>query len=252
MELSDTISKDVVERVRKEILNTRGVSEYENLKIRKAGSKVFVRATVHVPDYVSLEEAHDLASKIEENIKRELGNAEVSIHIEPRETEMPTEKFVEKLAMGVPGVKDAHETSAVPSEGKLYITLHASVDPKLSVHETHEIAEKIENEIIGSIPDVENVTVHIEPFSSKLRKGSAVDEEEIKEIIRRTTEGHEEVFRIKKVVTYVADKRRYINIDARFTGQISIENAHKIASRIEDNVKEHFADTTVTVHMEPR
>lgn len=251
MELSDTISKDVADKVRKEIFDTRGVSNYEDLKIRKAGNKIFVRATVHVPDYISLEEAHDLTSKMEESIKNALGNAEVSIHIEPSETEMPTEKLVEKLALEVTGVKGAHETSAVYSDGKLYITLHATVDPKLSVQETHRIAEKIENGIVGSIPDVENVTVHIEPFSSKMQKRSAVDEDEVKEIIHRTTEGYQQVFRIKKIVTYVADKRRYINIDASFTKQITIEDAHKIASQIEENIEEHFADTTVTVHMEP-
>jgi divalent metal cation (Fe/Co/Zn/Cd) transporter len=73
MELSDTISKDVADKVRKEIFDTRGVSNYEDLKIRKAGNKIFVRATVHVPDYISLEEAHDLTSKMEENIKKRFG-----------------------------------------------------------------------------------------------------------------------------------------------------------------------------------
>jgi divalent metal cation (Fe/Co/Zn/Cd) transporter len=100
--------------------------------------------------------------------------------------------------MEVPGVKGAHETSAVHSDGKLYITLHATVDPKLSVQETHRIAEKIENGIVGSIPDVENVTVHIEPFSSKMQKGSAVDEDEVKEIIHRATGSYQQVFRYRK------------------------------------------------------
>ena len=49
----------------------------------------------------------------------------------------------------------------------------------------------------------------------------------------------------------MADKRRYISIDACFSRQISIEDAHKNASQIEENIEEHFADTTVTVHMEP-
>jgi len=250
MELSDTISKDVAEKAKKQIINTKGVSKLKDLKIRKAGDKTFVRATVQVPDYMNLEESHDLASKIEEDIKKMLGNAEVSIHIEPHLKEMPTEELVENLAKQVSGVKDAHETSAVSSDGKLYITLHVSVDPKLSVKETHEIAEKIENEIIGSIHDVENVTVHIEPFSTKLQKGSAVNENEVKEIIHKATEKYQNVFKIKRIVTYVSDKKRYINIDCRFAQHTSIEEAHKIASQIEEKIKEHFAEIIVTVHVE--
>jgi divalent metal cation (Fe/Co/Zn/Cd) transporter len=98
---------------------------------------------------------------------------------------------------------------------------------------------------------VENVTVHIEPFSTKLHKGSVVDEEEIKQIIRETAENYQQVLQVRRILTYVAEKRRYINIDACFTKQISIENAHEIVSQIETKVRERFAETTVTVHMEP-
>jgi cation diffusion facilitator family transporter len=251
MELSDTISKDVAERVRKEILNTKEVRSYGDLKIRKAGDKAFVRATVQVPDYLGLEEAHDLASKIEANIKRALGSAEVTIHTEPCETEMPTEKLVEKLATDVRGVKEVHDINTAYTDGKLYITLHAYVDPKMSVEKAHKIAEEIESRIEQRIKDVENVTVHIEPFSLGRRKGSMVDEEEIRKIIHTVAESHQKAFRIKRIVTYIAGKKRYINIDCSFTQQVSIEDAHGIASEIEGQIKEHFEETAVTVHMEP-
>lgn len=251
MELTDTISKDVATKVRKEIFGVKEVCKCENLKIRKAGDKTFVRATVQVHDYLSLEGAHGLASRIEANIKKALGNAEVAIHTEPSETEMPTEKLVEKMAIEVQGVKEVHEINTAFTDGKLYITLHAYVDPKLSVEKAHEIAEKIENKIGERMRDVENVAVHIEPFSAKTRKGSMVNEGEIRRIVHKTAEEYQQAFRIKRILTYIAGKKRYINIDCSFTRQVSIEDAHKIASQIEENMQEHFEETTVTVHMEP-
>jgi len=251
MELTDAITKDVADKVRKEIFGLKEVCRCEDLKIRKAGDKTFVRATVQVHDYLSLEGAHDLASRIEANIKKALGNAEVTIHTEPCETEMPTEKLVEKTAMGVQGVREVHEIDTVYTDGKLYITLHAYVDPKLSVEKAHEIAEKVENNIAERIIDVEDVAVHIEPFSAESRKGLMVDEDEIRRIVRKTAEEYPQAFRIKRILTYVAGKKRHINIDCSFTRQVSIEDAHKIASQIEENMREHFAETTVTVHMEP-
>jgi len=248
MELSDTISRDIAEKVRKEILGTKGVRRCEDLKIRKAGDKTFIRATVQVPDYLDLEEAHDLTSKIEANIKNAIGNAEVTIHTEPSEIEMSTEKLVEKMAVETEGVKGVHEIDTAYTDGKLYITLHIYVDPKLSVEEADSIAEKIEDRIEERIREVENVTVHIEPYSAKRRKGPMVNEDEISKVIRETTQPEHEVFRIKRIVTYVADEKRYINIDCCFTKQISIEDAHKIASEIEERVKTHFAETIVTVH----
>ena len=251
LELTDTISRDLVEKVRKEILGTKGICSLKDLKIRKAGDKSFVRATLQVPDYMGLEEAHDLTSKIEMIIKNILGNAEVSLHTEPCETHMPTEKLVEKLAVEVEGVKDAHEVDVAYSEGKLYITLHAYVDPKLSVEQAHEIAEQIEKKILREVKDVEDVAVSMAPFSGRRRKGAAVDEGEIRWIIRGIADNYQGAFRVKGIVTYVAGKKRYINIDCSLTKQISIEEAHKIVSQIEAQIKEHFVETNVTVHLEP-
>jgi cation diffusion facilitator family transporter len=251
MELSDAISRDVAAKVRREILGTKEVSKCKNLKIRKAGAKTFVEATVQVPDYMSFEESHALASKIEGKIKNSLGEADVTIHVEPLEAEMSTEKLVEKLATEVEGVKETHEVNCAYTDGKLYITLHTRVDPKLSVQEAHRIAEKIEDKISERIGNVGNVTVHIEPFETQLQRGSALNEMEIREMVHKTAESFQQAFRIKRIVTYVVDEKRYINIDCSFTKQISVKDAHKIASQIERNIKKQFTKTTVTVHMEP-
>jgi len=252
MELTDAISKGVAGKVRREILGTKEVCSCSDLKIRKAGEKTFVRATVQVPDYVSLEEAHDLASKVEGRIKSVLGNADVAVHTEPCKTEMPTEELVEKLATEVDGVREAHEVNAAYTDEKLYITLHAYVDPQLSVEKAHEIAERIEDRIQEKMKNVENVSVHIEPFNVMRRKGLMVDEEEIRKLVQETAENYQHGLRVRRIVTYVAGKKRYVNIDCSFTKQISVEEAHKIASRIEENLRERFEETTVIVHMEPR
>jgi cation diffusion facilitator family transporter len=251
MELTDTVSKGLANKVRREILGTDGVCRFEDLKIRKAGEKTFVRATLQVPDYMGLEEAHDLASNVEAKIKNMLGNAEVAIHTEPCVTEMRTEKLVEKLATEVAGVKEVHEVNVAYVKSRLYITLHAYVDPKLSVEEAHEIAERIEVRIEEGLKSVEDVAVHIEPLSLEERRGAAVDDGEIRRIVHAVAASCKQAFRVKGIVTYVAGRKRYINIDCSFTKQISIEEAHGIASQIEEQVREHFAETTVTVHVEP-
>jgi cation diffusion facilitator family transporter len=252
MELSDAISADVVLKIRSEIQKTQGACKCENLKVRKSGEKFFVEATIKAPDYMNLEEAHEVTAKIETNLKNALGNVETSFHIEPTGTlETPTNKLIEEIATSVRGVIETHEINTVYTKGKLYITLHARVDPKLSVQEAHKIAEKIENGIKEKISGIENLTVHIEPYSAELRRGSVVDESEIRRMIYETAENLRQAFRIKKIVTYVADEKRYINIDCCFTKQISIKKAHEIASQIERNIEEHFEETIVTVHVGP-
>ena len=252
MELSDAVSKDLVEKVREEVAATEGVLGITSLKARKAGAKTFIEVTISVPSYMSLEESHAIASKVEENLKRLLGLAEVVVHVEPFEREKLTAEFVEKLAGKVEGVKDIHDVHVVHSEGKMYLTLHAGVDPHLSLQEAHELAEKIEQTLTREIGNLENITVHIEPFDSTVQKGPVTNEEEIRRTVFRAAERLSSFLSVKRIVTYVAGGRRYVNIDCCFTGHVDVKAAHAIASKIEKALKKRFTETVVTVHVEPQ
>jgi len=248
MELSDTASREIVQKIRKEILSDEDALKCGSLKVRKVGSKMFVEATVQVPNSMSLEEAHDLTSKLEANLTKVFGNVDATIHVEPSEKETKMEQLVKKLA-SVEGVRELHNISTVHANGKLYITLHAYVDPALSVEAAHEIAEKIENRLHAGIKQLENVTVHVEPYGADAHV-TKIEAKELAEIVPKMARDIEKNVYVKNVVTYAAEGKRFINIDCCFTKQVSITEAHEIASRIETAVKERFADAVVTVHME--
>jgi divalent metal cation (Fe/Co/Zn/Cd) transporter len=206
---------------------------------------------VQIPDYLTLEEAHKLTAKIQTDIEKAVSNSDVIIQTKPSATGMTTEKLIEALAKEVPGVKEAHEIDVAYTGGKLYVTLHIYVDPKLSIKKAHEIAEGIEERINQKIQNVEDIAVHIEPFTLKERKGATVDEREIRWIIHAAAASYRQAFRIKGIVTYVAGGKRHINIDCVFTREISVEEAHNVASLIEGQIRQQFLETVVTVHVEP-
>ncbi len=249
MELSDTASKELVQKTRKVVLGHDGVLDCRNLKVRKVGSKIFAECAVQVSSLMSLEEAHALASDIEERLAKAFGSVDATIHIEPAEEETKVEQLVETLAT-VEGVKEVHEIVTVYASGKLYVTLHAYVDPNLSVEEAHEIAEKIENRMHAGIKQLENVTVHVEPYGVEVH-AAEIEENALREITQKVAKGIERNLYVKRIVTYAAEGKRYINLDCCFTKQISITEAHKIASRIEEEIRERFVGAVVTVHMEP-
>jgi cation diffusion facilitator family transporter len=249
MELSDTASKELVEKTRKIILSCEGVVKTENLKVRKVSSKVFVDASVQVPSLMSLEDAHALASKIEACLKDGFGNVDATIHIEPSDKERKMDQLVEKLAT-VDGVKEVHEISTIFIGGKLYITLHAYVNPELSVEEAHKIAETIEHRMQAEIKALENVTVHVEPAGVAI-PAAEVNESQLRNVVTDVAKSIAGNLRIKRVLTYAAGGKRYINIDCCFTKQVQIKEAHRIASAVEKETKEHFANAVVTVHIEP-
>jgi cation diffusion facilitator family transporter len=250
MELSDSASKDIIEKARKAILSCEGVVKIVTLKARKVSSKIYVEACVQVPNAMSLEDSHTLASKIEACLKDTLGNVDATIHVEPVDKEHAIRERVSKLA-SVEGVKEVHEVSASYVKGKLYITLHAIVNPEMSVEDAHKIAEEVERKIRSEIKTLENVTVHIEPAGTAV-PAVQVGEEQVQKAVVDIAKDISASLEVKKVVTYTADGIRYINIDCCFTKQIKIKEAHKLASWIEKETKDKFAGAEVTVHMEPK
>ncbi len=249
-ELSDSASKDIVEKTQKAILSCQGVLNASNLKVRKVSSKVFVEASVQVPNGMSLEDAHSLSSKIEVCLKEAFDNVDATIHIEPTDKDQKMKDLVLKLAT-VDGVKHVHEISTNYVKGKLYITLHAYVNPELSVEEAHKRAEAIEGRLYAEIKPLENVTVHLEPAGEAIPP-EQVDETKLQKTVYYIAKNVAANLQVKKVVTYIASGKRYINIDCCFTNDVPIKEAHHLASLMEKETKERFASAVVTVHIEPK
>lgn len=252
MDLSDAISPKLVRDIRKEILNANEVIECKELKARKVGDKVFVEATVIIPDYIGLKEAHSISSRIESGIIKSCGDCAVTIHIEPATT-TPMKKQIESLSTNVEGVKKVHNISSIYVNGKLYVTLHAQVEPSLSLEEAHSKAEIIEKNVKHHIRNTENVTVHIEPYSPtpKTFRGQSIDDEEMRKIIRQITEGYAAIVKVNRIMTYESEDKRYINIDCLFARTASVDLVHDIVSDIEKEIRKKFEDTIVTIHSEP-
>ena len=81
---------------------------------------------------------------------------------------------IEKVAMSVPGVVDAHAIRILPSGAHTFIDMHVTMDGSLPLKEAHATTEAIENAILKEISPAD-VTVHVEPAEtpnpSTVRKG---------------------------------------------------------------------------------
>ncbi|MEM1726564.1 MAG: cation diffusion facilitator family transporter [Candidatus Bathyarchaeia archaeon] len=250
MELSDAAPKGLVEKIKNEIASTKGISKVTQLKVRKAGSKTFVESTVLAPDYLSFEESHAITSEIEDKLKRCIGDAEVMVHIEPCREKSLT-KLVEEIATKVEGVREVHEVNVVQANGKVCVTLHASVDPKTTVKEAHKLAEEIEKKLTDEMENIGNIAVHIEPYDERVKRGPIVNDEEIQQVIKKAVENLKLPVNVNCIATYVVHGKRYINVECNLAGYVSIREAHEIASKIEEYVRQRFEETIVNVHLEP-
>ena len=57
--------------------------DYHNLRTRRSGNKVFAELHLSLDGSLSVQEAHDFTDHLEENVRDELPNVTLTIHIEP-------------------------------------------------------------------------------------------------------------------------------------------------------------------------
>ncbi|MBW2673380.1 MAG: cation transporter [Deltaproteobacteria bacterium] len=69
---------------------------------------------------------------------------------------------IEKIAMGVDGVRGVHAIRTRRCGG-LYVDLHVVVDPEISVRSGHNISEDVEAALLKSGPRILDVVAHLEP-----------------------------------------------------------------------------------------
>jgi len=78
-------SKEIEEKIKKIIKNTKGVDDFKNLKLRKTGPFVMGEVDVKIKKFVNVDKAHEISDKIENQIKKIKEIDSFVIHIEPYE-----------------------------------------------------------------------------------------------------------------------------------------------------------------------
>jgi cation diffusion facilitator family transporter len=78
----------------------------------------------------------------------------------------PTAEVLEEIkscALKVKGVQEVHDLKVRASGGRYHMELHVVVDGSLSVYQGHAIAKEVEGCLLGDLPQVERVIIHIDP-----------------------------------------------------------------------------------------
>ena len=86
--LNELLEASLPETIENEIIATassvKGVKDIHNLKTRRNGISAIIDAHIVVDPSISVTEAHDIATEVEDALSRKFGNeTQVSIHIEP-------------------------------------------------------------------------------------------------------------------------------------------------------------------------
>lgn len=134
---------------------------------------------VGVDPTLSLGEAHQLVDQLEQDIPTRLPEVKwVHTHIElattrvqqtgeafiPVSIEMRT--VIERSVAEIPHLFNPHNIRLRHNPAdheRYYMSLECTVDPELPVTQAHDLASQLEDELNRQLPDVSEVSVHLEP-----------------------------------------------------------------------------------------
>src|SRR5438132_142353 len=250
LELTDAIPAGMVRQVQDIVSKTDGVMNTESVQMRRSGNEIFAEVKISLSGAASFEEAHKISSDVEKNIKSTIANSNVTVHFEPTWKDVPLDYKVSNIASTIKGVEGIHKVNSSSSNEGLFISLHVMVDRNMSLEEAHKISDEIESQIRNAVPNINHITIHLEPHVS-IPKSLPVEDLSIEEQITKIIKEYPAVKKIGRVITFQLQDIFKIDIDCSFDGSLSVERVHDIVSEIEYKIKNQIKNAVITIHPEP-
>ena len=249
-ELTDIISPELVKKVRAITTDTKDVIDAGAILMRKSGDTIFADVTISIRGDTSFDKAHEISNRVEKNIKNEILNSAITIHFEPTWKNVPVDAKIYDIAKNIDGVKEVHNVITYKSMGKTYSNLHVMVDREINLDAAHKISEIVEEKIQENIPQIEHITIHLEPFLAipeNFNLEDKIAEEKIKDVLKK----YSEIIKIGRITSLNFKNILKIDIDCSFDKDLSIEKVHDLTSEIEHLIRIEIKNAVITIHPEP-
>src|ERR1700742_2473986 len=255
--LLDTAPQGLQQEIAHAVSRMDGVLDVVRVRVRRAGNRHFVDATVSVPRTSSLEQVHQLTDAIEKRIG-EIVPADVIVHPEPRAPKgehlfEAIRAVAQRMGLAI------HDLSAIQQQGMLFVELHLEVDENLSLREAHRKATELEDgirELRGGNPI--DVNIHIEPLGTHIATPDTGGGEmkqlsrNIETFLNSLTAEYDELVNCHDVRVRQVDHRILASCHCTMKSELPITTIHDVTAALEDRVKERFPQVhRVTIHPEP-
>jgi cation diffusion facilitator family transporter len=254
--LLDVAPKGLQQEIAMAVGRMDGVLDVDRVRVRRAGNRHFVDATVSVARTASLEQVHALSDAIEKRIG-EIVPSDVMVHAEPRAPQgehlfEAIRAVAQRMGLAI------HDVTALQQGGQLFIELHLEVDENLSLRDAHRQATELEDEIRKLRDGSTDVNIHIEPLGRHIATpdGGAGEMKQlsraIEDFLNTLPSEFDELVNCHDVRVRQVEHHILASCHCTMRGALPITQVHDVTAALEDRVKEKFPQIyRVTIHPEP-
>lgn len=159
---------------------TRNNLNVHDVSVQAIDGELHVEQHVELDERLSLKKAHDQVTRLESEMKQELPEiSRILTHIESEPATIETsdgmlqapsfERRIENITGSFPEIIDTHDLMFKRVGGRLYLSLHCTMQDDLPLSRVHDIQTAMESRIRQELPEVFRVLIHPEPQTDNRR-----------------------------------------------------------------------------------
>ncbi len=153
-----------------------------NVFVHRGREHVYVDLDLEVDRALTLDEAHEEATRLEEALKARMPEVfRVNVHMEPRQRDVMEDRdvtwgseevvtTVRRIASETPGMWGCHDISVRQAGRSLFLSAHCLFDGRLLMGEVHSALTAFEERLKREIPNLERALIHPEPALERPEK----------------------------------------------------------------------------------
>jgi len=246
--LMDRAPEDAEQAARSAIAALDPPVELRRLRVREAGGAHFADVVIGIAPGAAVGQGHAAADRVEDALRARLPDADVVVHVEPRDADAELRERALAAALLVPRVRELHNLRVLDVDGRVEVSLHLKLPGELPLDQAHDIAEEVERSILAEVPEVENVRTHLEPLKETAEaREDVIDAAAVERVVLAETGAAPRELRVVRT-----DEGIVVFLTLALGGSESLAEAHTRASAVEERLRgavPGIAD--VVVHTEP-
>ncbi len=238
--LIDRSAAGAEKQLRAAIREVPGVREVRSVRVRRSGPNLIGEANIATRRMLPVEAAASLADEVKQRARTALPTLELSVVVEGQAQQGDLVERIHAAAARNGGVRDLHNVTVErEADGSLHLTMHAKLPGDMTLATASRASAALEEALRTELPDATRIDIHLEPMEPHVVRGEDVTARyvQLAARMREIVESHPEVRRCVDVELSDRHQRIHAHVVAEVAGDISLEDAHRIETELEEQIR---------------
>ena len=172
------VQENIFDQIR--AVATRNNLNVHEVSVQDLDGRLHVEQHVELAETLSLKEAHDRITRLESEMKQDIGKiSSILTHIESEPATIETtdglvqapnfERRLHQVTSRFPEVVDMHDVMLKRVSGRLYLSCHCTMQDELPLSRVHDVQTELESQFRQEVPELFRVLIHPEPHTDNRR-----------------------------------------------------------------------------------